>query len=77
VYISAGSASNIIAPGVLQLDYTNATIEALPIRNNTVVMMVEQFPSSKENYTLDNNMPPRFWFVMPNAVKVTCVQQQQ
>jgi hypothetical protein len=77
VYISAGSASNIIAPGVLQSDYTNAAIEPIAIRTNTVVMMVEQFPSSKENYTLDADMPPRFWFVMPNAIKVVCQEQQQ
>lgn len=75
VYVSAGNASNIIAPGVLQSDYTNATIEAIPIRNNTVVMMVEQFASSKENYTLDADMPPQYWFVMPNAIKVICQEQ--
>jgi len=65
-----GNVSNVIAPGVYQSDYSNAKISANPICNNTIVMMVEQFPTS---YT--GGQPPfgpQYWFSMPNAVVVTC-----
>jgi hypothetical protein len=74
VYIAAGDVGNFIAPGISQADYTNATIEALAIPINTIVMMVEQFLVSKENQTLDSTLPPRYWFVMPQAVRVTCIE---
>jgi hypothetical protein len=65
-----GNVSNVIAPGVYQSDYTNAKISANPICNDTIVMMVEQFPTS---YT-GGSPPfgPQYWFSMPNAVVVTC-----
>ena len=73
VYISDHNNGNVIAPGVLQSDYTNAKIEPLPIADNTIVLMCEQFLTS---YLGDGTtFPPfarRFWFSMPNAVKVTC-----
>jgi len=61
-----------VAPGVLQAHYLNATIEALPICNDTIVHMVEQFPTSYEIGSVPSI--PQYWFSMPNAVKVTCTE---
>lgn len=66
----AGDTRNFIAPGVAQSDYTNATIDAVAIANDTIVMMVEQFPTS---YTTGSPpFGPQYWFSMPNAVVVEC-----
>jgi hypothetical protein len=62
-----------VAPGVLQAHYLNATIEALPICNDTIVHMVEQFPTSYEVGSVPSI--PQYWFSMPNAVKVTCTEE--
>lgn len=73
VYVGAGNAGNVIAPGVAQSAYTNATISALPISVGTIVEMVEQFPTV---YTGTGQTPsvagPQYWFSMPNAVRVVC-----
>jgi len=63
-----------IAPGVLQSHYNNATVEPLAICNDTIVHMVEQFPTSYTSGTVP--VEPQYWFSMPNAVKVTCTEQQ-
>mgnify|MGYP003649668343 CR=1 FL=1 len=60
-----------VAPGVLQSHYSNATIEALPICTDTIVHMVEQFPTSYTTGVVP--VVPQYWFSMPNAVKVTCI----
>jgi len=65
VFWGAGDNRNIIATGVRQSDYTIATIDALPIVNDTVVQMVEQFSTVN-----DNNR--QYWFALPNAIKVEC-----
>lgn len=65
-----------VAPGVLQSHYSNATIEALPICTDTIVHMVEQFPTHTDQGMPTPPYEPQYWFSMPNAVKVTCVQQQ-
>jgi hypothetical protein len=65
-----------VAPGVLQSDYLNATIEALPICNDTIVHMVEQFPTHTDQGMPTPPYEPQYWFSMPNAVKVTCTEQQ-
>jgi len=65
-----------VAPGVLQSHYSNATIEALPICTDTIVHMVEQFPTHTSQGMPTPPYEPQYWFSMPNAVKVTCVQQQ-
>lgn len=62
-----------IAPGVLQSDYTNATIQALPICNDTIVMMCESAPSFYPGPFDGSGVPAYCWFSMPNAVKVTCI----
>jgi hypothetical protein len=71
-YFGVASSSNVIAPGIFQVHYPAATIEALPICADTIVMMVEHFPTA---YT-DGAAPPsdqaEYWFSMPNAVQVTC-----
>jgi hypothetical protein len=64
-------ATGFIAPGVSQADYTNATIEPLPIATDTLVMMVEHFPPIS-NGTTETVPIPQYWFTMANAVKVTC-----
>jgi hypothetical protein len=80
VYIAAGAAGNLIAPGVSQADYAAATVEPVPVSNGTIVMMVEQFPanmaydgaaylSTPQNASARSKM---YWFSVPNAVKVTC-----
>lgn len=66
-----------VAPGVLQSDYNNATIQALPICNDTIVHMVEQFPTHTDQGMPTPPYEPQYWFSMPNAVKVTCTEQQQ
>jgi hypothetical protein len=66
-----------IAPGVLQSHYNNATVEALPICNDTIVHMVEQFPTHTDQGMPTPPYEPQYWFSMPNAVKVTCTEQQQ
>ena len=65
-----------VAPGVLQSDYNNATIQALPICNDTIVHMVEQFPTHTDQGMPTPPYEPQYWFSMPNAVKVTCTEQQ-
>jgi hypothetical protein len=65
-----------IAPGVLQSHYNNATVEALPICNDTIVHMVEQFPTHTDQGMPTPPYEPQYWFSMPNAVKVTCTEQQ-
>ena len=78
VFVSAGNAANVVAPGVKQSDYPNAVISALPIEAGTDVLMVEQFPTA---YLTSQTSQPQYdrevWFCMPNAVKVVCDQQQQ
>jgi hypothetical protein len=61
-----------IAPGVLQSDYPDATIMALPICNDTIVMMSESAPSFYPGPFDNSGVPVYCWFSMPNAVKVTC-----
>jgi len=76
-YVAAGNSANVIAPGVKQSDYNNATIDALPVVTGTLVLMVEQFPTA---YLGPGGQQPvsspqydrEVWFCMPNAVKVTC-----
>lgn len=69
-----GYPGTIIMPGVLQADYTNALIEALPIANGCIVMMVEHFPAIGDGTTA--TVPtPQYWFTMPNAVKVICTEE--
>ena len=65
-----------VAPGVLQSDYNNATIQALPICTDTIVHMVEQFPTHTDQGMPTPPYEPQYWFSMPNAVKVTCTEQQ-
>lgn len=64
-FFGAGDNRNVIATGVRQSDYTNAVIDALPIVEDTVVMMVEQFSTA-----IDNSR--QYWFAVPNAIKVVC-----
>lgn len=64
-FFAAGDPQNVIATGVKQSDYTNAVIDALPIVEDTVVMMVEQFSTA-----IDNSR--QYWFAVPNAIKVVC-----
>lgn len=70
-YYGAGNIANVVAPGIRQSDYPSTTIiDALPIKNGTVVQMVEQFPTSATS-----GSPPyvrQYWFAMPNAVRVSC-----
>jgi hypothetical protein len=65
-----------IAPGVLQSHYNNATVEPLAICNDTIVHMVEQFPTHTDQGMPTPPYEPQYWFSMPNAVKVTCTEQQ-
>lgn len=71
-YVALGNVGNVIAPGVKQSDYTNATISALPISIGTVVLMVEQFNRVDTGCQLSPDSYPNYWFSMPNAVKVVC-----
>ena len=66
-----GNVFNVsVAPGILQSDYTDSTIEALPISDGTLVEMTETCPTLHSN---DGVQLPRYcWFAMPNAVKVSC-----
>lgn len=74
IYLGAGNTGNVIAPGVRQSDYTNATITALPISTGTIVHMVEQFPTAYTGCEADPPYAPQYWFSMPNAVKVVCTE---
>lgn len=84
VFVSAGNASNVVAPGVYQADMTTGTIEALPIKSDTIVMMCEQFLTIAPAFTdpddpqetIDPPHKPQYWFSMPNAVLVTCTPQE-
>jgi hypothetical protein len=67
-------AGGLIAPGVDQANYPNATVAALPISTNTIVMMCEQFPTAHVNESCTAT-GPRFWFSMPNAVLVECIEE--
>ena len=70
VFSTSGASTNVVAPGINQSDYTaGQTITALPICSDTIVEMVEQFDTAQSS-----GLPavPRYWFSMPNAVKVTC-----
>jgi hypothetical protein len=67
-------AGGLIAPGVDQANYPNATVAALPISTNTIVMMCEQFPTAHVNEGCTAT-GPRFWFSMPNAVLVECIEE--
>ena len=62
----------IIAPGVQQAFYPNATIQPVPISAQTIVMMCEQFPTSYVTNQCEQ-FPPAYWFSMPNAIEVTCI----
>lgn len=70
VYVAPGNAANMIAPGISQGSYPGATIDAQPISTDTIVEMVEQFPTAYTGGTPP--VGPRYWFSMPNAVRVTC-----
>lgn len=83
VFVAVGNTANEIAGGVKQSDYPNSTIEPLPISVGTIVQMVEQFspymPEStpvvpwQASYSDALFAPPiRYWFAMPNSVKVSC-----
>ena len=71
------SGAGRIAPGVLQSDYPDAVITALPIASGVVVQMVEHFlPVNYVSGQQSVNAPAvRYWFACPNAVKVTCTNQ--
>jgi hypothetical protein len=79
IFTTAGAATNFIAPGVSQADYS-AIIDAIPIGTGSVVMMVEQFSpnmpyaASAYSATPQNSdlVARKYWFCVPNAVKVTC-----
>jgi hypothetical protein len=71
-YFGVGSSSNVIAPGIFQSDYVAATIEALPICEDTIVLMVEHFPTAYTAGAAPPSEQAEYWFSMPNAVKVTC-----
>lgn len=64
----------LIAPGVTTAAYGGtATVTPLPISTNTIVMMCEQFPTA---FVPEGCAPsgPQFWFSMPNAILVECVE---
>jgi hypothetical protein len=84
-YARSGKAANMseqynssllgrIAPGVLQSLVQNATIQALPIDTGVLVTMIEQAPPANFIDGVQVTAPPpiKFWFTMPNAVRVTC-----
>lgn len=67
-------AGGLIAPGTTAAQYAGlATIAPLPISTDTIVMMCEQFPTA---YVPEGCTPsgPQFWFSMPNAILVECVE---
>ena len=80
-YIGAGNAANVVAPGVLQSDYTASTIDALPISVGTIVSMHQNLMTMHSKTDVlptystmkDSPFNSVFWFSMPNAVKVTCI----
>jgi hypothetical protein len=75
-YFGVRNPANFIAPGHLQADYLpEAEIVALPICVGAVVMMCEHFLTLYE----ETGSPPfgaYYWFSCPNAVKVTCIEEQ-
>lgn len=67
-------AGGSIAPGTTAAQYAGlATIAPLPISTDTIVMMCEQFPTA---FVPEGCAPsgPQFWFSMPNAILVECVE---
>jgi hypothetical protein len=64
----------VTAPGVLGASYPDAIVTPLPIMVDTVVTMVEYYSTQTVN-TDDATNPPQYWFSMPNAVDIDCVQQ--
>ena len=72
IYNGAGASTNVIATGVRQSDYTNAIIDALPIVEGTIVMMCQHFPAVHNSGVGRTAAYPRYWFSIPNAVKVEC-----
>lgn len=80
-YVGAGNAANVVAPGVLQSDYTASTIDALPISVGTIVSMHQNLMTMHSKTDViptystmkDSPLNSVFWFSMPNAVKVTCI----
>jgi hypothetical protein len=66
--------TGVTAPGVLGANNPNAIVTPLPIMVDTVVTMVEYYSTQTLN-TVDATQPPQYWFSMPNAVNVECVQQ--
>jgi hypothetical protein len=65
--------TGFIAPGVSQASYPNATIQPLAIASDTLVMMVEHFPAISDGTTATVPIP-QYWFTVPNAVQVTCIE---
>lgn len=68
------SSTGFVMPGVSQADYANAIIEPLPIANDAIVMMVEQFPAIGDGSTISVPVP-QYWFTMPNAIRVECTEE--
>lgn len=67
-------AGGLVAPGTTAAQYAGlATIAPLPISTDTIVMMCEQFPTA---FVPEGCAPsgPQFWFSMPNAILVECVE---
>jgi hypothetical protein len=60
-----------IAPGVVQSDF-DATIIPKPIDIGVVVSMTEYFPQSNAESNSRDTRKRRYWFSMPNAVRVIC-----
>lgn len=71
-FVSAGNPANVIAGGVRQSDYANATVSPLPISNGTIVMMCEQFLTNDIEAVRGNSDLISYWFSMPNAVLTVC-----
>jgi len=71
-FVAAGNPANVIAGGVRQSDYANATVSPLPISNGTIVMMCEQFLTHEYEATRGNSDFISYWFSMPNAVLTVC-----
>jgi hypothetical protein len=65
--------NGVTAPGVLGSNNPNAIVTPLPIMVDTVVTMVEYYSTQTLN-TVDATQPPQYWFAMPNAVNVQCVE---
>lgn len=79
VYLGAGNAGNVIQPGVLQSDYPDSTIECDPVREGTIVTMVEQSLQKGEEKLSPSQgyvyfeSAPQFWFTVPNPFRVVCL----